>query len=88
MLFIISIIAGGIGASAVAGMFPGRCLRGVAGVAVGLLAGTLCWVILDDFLTASIDQFMTLIMTFVLAASAGAVVNVVLGSLLRLLRDK
>ncbi|MEO0911451.1 MAG: hypothetical protein AAFY59_00455 [Pseudomonadota bacterium] len=79
-----SIIAGGIGASAASGLLPRVALRGSANIAAGLVAGTLVWMLSRGLMGAAADELTTLMMTLGFSAAGGAGASFVLGYLARL----
>lgn len=87
MLFFLSIIAGGVGASAATGLLPGLALRGSANIAAGLVAGTAVWALCRGMLGAT-DELTTLLLTLVLSAAGGVGLSVFLGYLARFFDEK
>ncbi len=82
MLFFLSIIAGGIGASAAAGLLPRVAYDGIANIALGLFAGTVVWVMSVGIITTS-DELTILLLTLGFSASSGALLSIAVGFLSR-----
>lgn len=87
IVLFLSILAGVIGASLVAGQWPARTMSGAINVALGLIGGTLSWAATVE--VAALEQSLsTFMVVFGVGAVTGGLLTLGVGSLRNLLSGR
>ncbi|MHA3915810.1 hypothetical protein [Halovulum sp. GXIMD14793] len=87
MSFLLSVLSGAIGANFISGLWGRYALSGIFNIAVGAIAGTGIWTLLQGFsyLTPSLSSLMVVLIA---GAASGATLSLALGSLRRVLGER
>lgn len=86
MTFLLSVLAGAIGANLVSGMLERYALSGIFNIAVGVIAGTAIWTLMlgDPTIVPSLGSLMAILFT---GGISGAALSLALGSLQKVIDD-
>lgn len=87
MTFLLSVLAGAIGANFASGLWHRYALSGVINIAIGIIAGTAIWTLSQGF--GMREPSMSVLMGILTVGSlSGAVFSIALGSLHRVLHEE
>lgn len=86
MILFVCILAGAIGTSLAAGLWPERAFSGNTNIALGMIGGTMAWAASSDLaaLQPNVANFLTIL---VIGGACGVMLNMGLAALRNILRD-